>query len=418
MKTFFLRLGALSMLALSASLNSVHASSLIVLHAFHGGSDGSFPESSLIRDPAGNLYGTTNAGGGGPCNNGQGCGTVFKVLPDGTTTVLHAMNGTDGENLLSGLLRDGSNLYGTATFGGLNTCGGPTCGTVFKIAGDGTFTGLHDFSGYPTDGAQPLGALLKSASGIFFGVTQRGGGSQSCSSNLGCGTIFEINKYGPEAVRYHFLGGADGISPMGPMVSDSSGNLYGVTQSGGNSDCQCSGTIWKFAPDGTHTVLYSFSGGSDGSTPNSGLISDSAGNLYGVTAFAGNLSCSNGLGCGTVFKLAMDGTLNVLHQFSAGSDGKFPAGILAIDKKGNIFGETSSGGGNGCSGNGCGTLFEITPTGLYGVVYNFSGLSDGSSPSGGLIKGKGKVLYGVTTVGGDSTCNDGGGCGTVFKFTR
>src|SRR5579863_4531458 len=159
-------------------------------------------------------------------------------------------------------------------------------------------------------------------------------------------------------VLYAFKGGSDGAHPYAGLIEDAAGNLYGTTDDGGGTGCENScGTVFKLAPDGAETLLYSFADPSDGESP-SGLTQDPAGNLYGTTRFGGGgTSChGSGYGCGTAFKLAPDGTMTVLHVFAGGSDGDYPNGLIR-DSAGNMYGTTYDGGGSGCEmGYGCGTI--------------------------------------------------------------
>jgi uncharacterized repeat protein (TIGR03803 family) len=308
-----------------------------VLHTFTGGADGEYPYAGLIRDGKGNLYGTTGGGGS------SGLGTVFKVdtrgketvlynfrsigtgeeptadlVRDlkgnlyGTTlfghnrafgvvfeldttgkeTVLHRFSGRDGANPLAGLVRDTSgNLYGTTTVGGDNSDNG----NVFKLDKAGKYTTLYNFGGPPTDGARPQAVLVRDAAGTLYGTTRFGG-----SSNLG--TVFTLDSQGKERVVYSFAGGkTDGRNPYAGLVRDAAGNLYGTTLYGGPSN---RGTVFKVDTTGRETVLYSFTGGTDGGKPFASLVQDAAGNLYGTASIGGRLHrCFPTAGCGVVFKI-------------------------------------------------------------------------------------------------------------------
>ncbi|HEX3663850.1 MAG TPA: choice-of-anchor tandem repeat GloVer-containing protein [Rhizomicrobium sp.] len=169
--------------------------------------------------------------------------------------------------------------------------------------------------------------------------------------------------------------------------------------------------MYKLATDGTLTVLYAFSGGTDGANPSGGLIRDNAGNLYGTTV-------NGGSGWGIVFRLASDGTETTLYTFKGGSDGAVPTGGLIQDKVGNLFGTTEIGGTDtGCVfGDGCGTVFELSPDGTETQLHVFKGgTTDGGIPYVGLYERAG-YLYGTTYEGGSGSCS--GGCGTVFRLKR
>jgi uncharacterized repeat protein (TIGR03803 family) len=169
---------------------------------------------------------------------------------------------------------------------------------------------------------------------------------------LGCGTIFKLSPQGELATLHAFTGGSDGAAPDGGLIFDAAGNLYGTASAGGGGRCSggC-GVVFRLAPSGSETVLYSFTGGSDGANPTRNLILDTVGNLYGAAASAG-------LGHGVVFKLTPAGKYSVLHAFADGAnDGASPVGMV-MDKRGDLYGATF-GGGTGCGGSGCGTLFKI-----------------------------------------------------------
>jgi uncharacterized repeat protein (TIGR03803 family) len=262
-----------------------------VLYTFTGGADEAFPESGLIRDAAGNLYGTTF----GQIDQGQN-GTIFKLDKTGHLTVLHTFNQFDG-SFPNDLVRDAAgNLYGS-TF-----AGGPTDnGVVFKLDPAGTFTVLHNFAG-GADGWTPgTGALLLDALGNLFGTTYNGGTSNR-------GTIFKVDKNGTHTVLFNFIAGKGGNSPIAQnLVQDGAGNLYGTTTFGGNMACQAPfgcGVVFQLSPKGKETVLHTFAGGAaDGSSPIAGLFRDAAGNLFGTTLSGGGTAACSGSGCGVVFKL-------------------------------------------------------------------------------------------------------------------
>jgi uncharacterized repeat protein (TIGR03803 family) len=216
------------------------------------------------------------------------------------------------------------------------------------------------------------------------------------------------------AVLYHFCSQAncsDGRWPYAGLVADSSGTLYGTTGAGGLSNCRLDGcgTVFKLASDGTETVLHAFSASLDGSGPYGGLIEDSAGNLYGTTASGGSSGCGGiAYGCGTVFKVAPDGSESVLYAFNGGKDGAYPLAGLFADEKGNLYGTTEyGGGGTNCivQFGGCGTVFRISPKGKEMVLYTFSGGADGAYLQAGLVFGKRGVLAGTTAYGGNTNSN-------------
>jgi len=214
-------------------------------------------------------------------------------------------------------------------------------------------------------------------------------------------------------------GAGDGANPEAGLIADPAGNLYGTTHSGGDGGY---GTVFRLDPSGTLTVLHNFTGDSDGRYPDGGLIADAAGNLYGTTR--GELSPPPGCtrDCGTVFQLTPSGDLNVLHSFTGGSDGGTPVAGLIADEAGNLYGTTSAGGDRtNCAAqfiDGCGTVFQLDPSGTLNVLYNFTGGSDGGNPDAALIADAAGNLYGTTYGGGTGTgCIGGGACGTVFELT-
>jgi len=304
-----------------------------VLYSFAGGSsDGASPAAGLIQGSDGNFYGTTDAGGAG------GFGTVFKITPGGTETVLHSFTAnSDGAEPEASLIQgsDGT-FYGTTDIGG--TSGN---GTVFTITLTGIETVLHPFAGSSSDGSRPSAGLIQGGDGNFYGTTATGGAS-------GVGTVFKITPSGTETVLYSFAGGSsDGSHPDGGLIQGSDGNFYGTTDAGGaNGD----GTVFKITPSGTETLLYSFTGGSsDGSNPTAGLIQGTDGNLYGTTFLGG----ANGHG--TVFKITPSGTETVLHSFAGGfSDGESPEASLIQGSDGNLYGTTLDGGFSSV-----GTVFKV-----------------------------------------------------------
>jgi uncharacterized repeat protein (TIGR03803 family) len=264
----------------------LHAGKETILRSFAGTPDGEDPRSVLVRDAAGNLYGTTQYGG----TNG-GFGTVFKLDASGKLTLLHSFAGTpDGEDPYSGVLRDkAGNLYGTTQYGGAK--GG--FGTVYKLTAKGKLTLLHSFAGTP-DGVNPFAGLLMDATGNLYGTTYYGG------TNGGFGTVFKLSAKGKLTLLHSFAGMPDGQNPYARLIRDSAGNLYGTTFYGGTSGY---GSVFKLDAAGKLTILHSFTGSADGAHPIAGLILDKAGNLYGTASDGGDLNCGFS-GCGTLFKIA------------------------------------------------------------------------------------------------------------------
>lgn len=409
LRTARFALGAAFVLVLSlVATQSAQTQTYTVLYAFKGAPDGALPLAGVVRDETGNIYGTTYwAGTSQNCTGG--CGIVFKLGPDGEETVLHSFSGSpanDGSAPNAPVVLDGKgNLYGTTYQGGV----GNYQGTVFKLDSRGKEIILHSFAGPPGDGAYPfLAGLVRDEVGNFYGTTASGG------SNYLLGTIVKVDKTGKETVLYS-LGGAS-LWPFAGLARDKDGNLYGTSFGDAYSTY---GTVFRLSKVGKFTVLYTFTGGADGSRPESVLVRDRAGNLYGTTAGGGDLNCSGSAfaGCGVVFKLGPHGKFTVLHAFT-GTEGKAPRAGLVLDKMGNLYGTASEGGpyGNG-------TLFTVpfkkAPCKLT-VLHSFAGGVDGAVPYGDLVWDTAGSLYGTTAAGGDVTCITSGfgdGCGTVFKFT-
>jgi uncharacterized repeat protein (TIGR03803 family) len=315
--------------------------------------DGKEPFAGLIADKAGNLYGTTWAGGA------DGWGTVFKLTPPKpglkkwTETILHSFDKfSDGGELNQPLVMDAKgNIYGSALEGGRE--GG---GTVFKLDTMGDFTVLHNFGSEP-DGEVPSGLVVDPV-GNLYGMTGEGG-IQSCNEGSGCGVVFKLSPSGQETVLHTFTGGSDGGVPGSALVLDLSQQaLFGVTVGGGEFGC---GVVFKLDATG-ETVLYAFTCGTDGESPEE-IVQDAAGNLYGSTTQGGDLSCNPGSnGCGVVFKIDTGSNFTVLYTFDATD---FPIGPglvggLNIDNAGNLYGTTRYGGDFSCNAAGCGTVWKLS----------------------------------------------------------
>jgi uncharacterized repeat protein (TIGR03803 family) len=213
-----------------------------------------------------------------------------------------------------------------------------------------------------------------------------------------------------ESTLYSFTGSSDGMYPRGGLIRDSTGNLYGATAYGGGSGCggQGCGTVYRIDASGQEEVLYRFKGGKDGATPSGRLARDSAGSLYGTTDQGGGEGCL-GYGCGTVFKVNKAGKEQVLHRFSGGADGEMPfSSSIVLDESGNLYGTTGFGGTSGY-----GVVFKISSAGKETVLYNFAEDAKGGVPEWGVTRDAKGNLYGTTLYGGDHSCR----CGVVFKLT-
>jgi uncharacterized repeat protein (TIGR03803 family) len=318
-----------------------------VFYAFKGMPDGSTPGILLPGISGGEFYGVTSGGGA------FGYGTVFKLDRSGNEVVLYSFTGGLDGVIPNGLVLDAAGkLYGT-TYGG----GKSDMGTVFKLTPGGIETVLYSFSGMP-DGQYPNGAI-RDAAGNLYGTTSYGGPYPHCGLGYGCGIVFRISPTGGETVLHSFKG-IDGYGPLGKLIRDAQGNLYGTTNAGGSS---IYGTVFKLSPSGEEIVFYSFLGDADGELPTAGLVRDAAGNLYGTTQMGGNQgSCYEGFfysGCGIVFEVSPSGRETVLHIFS-GPDGEYPGPLTRDAWSGKLYG-TASAGGSCRSPYGCGVVFVLTP---------------------------------------------------------
>lgn len=415
------RLAIVGVFSLAAlALAPAYGQTFTILHYFPAtASDGLQPWSNLILDGEGNLYGTTLFGGS---NTSGGEGTIFKIDSSGNESLLYIFAGPDGDGAqpFGPIVRFGESLYGTTTIGSKHgDCARGGCGTIFRWTAGHT-TVLHSFDS--TEANDPTG-LTGDPLGNLYGATTYGGvGKRSgvCAPE-GCGAIFEYSQ-GQESVLYSFLGPPDGEIPNAGFVVDPSGNIYGTTEYGGAFNY---GTVFELSRSSegawSETVLYSFRGRTDGGRPVGGLIADAKGNLYGTTAQGGlKINCQNGAqgkpGCGVVYKMAKnpDGswTERPLYRFGATTgDAYQPWGNLVRDKHGNLYGVTAY------AGTEWGSVFELDTEGNEKVLHTFTG-ADGEYPASLTMDASGN-LYGVAALGGQSSTAPGcgSGCGVVFKIT-
>ena len=354
--------------------------------------DGNTPTSNLALAADGKFYGTTKVGGS-DASGAQTGGVAFQLAPDGSTyTPLYAFpaNGLNGLNPSGGVIPGGDGfLYGTTTTGG--PAGPNDHGLVFRLAQHpGTDTVLHAFG--LSEGEFSQGPMLLGSNGQLYGTND--------------GALFTLHRDGSGfSVLHTFTGtGSDGVFLSGDLVQDSPGRIYGTTQAGGSG---VYGTLYAINADGSgYTVLHPFGGApDDGGAPIGGVTLGNDGMLYGTTA-AGGASGTAGAfrsGAGTVFRMARDGSgLSLLHSFGLdAADGSAPAGRLLQAADGMFYGTTQHGGGSGCNGSGCGTVFRVAADGsAYAVVHVFSGGADGAVPYAGLTQGGDGRLYGTTQYGG------------------
>jgi hypothetical protein len=365
-----------------------------VIYSFKGGNDEGFPYSSLIFDQAGNLYGTTCGGG-----SENYYGTAYKLTPSKAgpwkIAVLHIFTGaTDGSCPRSGLIMDkAGNLYGTTTAGGnLNFCNGLGCGTVFKLSPKiqgWKETVLYAFRD-ANDGGHPYAGLIFDAAGHLYGTTLRGGPADA-------GVAFELiptsKGMWKEKVIHAFANGADGGYLNGGLIFDGAGSLYGAASEGGN---RFAGTVFKLTHNSSgweETTLYSFTSGADGGTPLAGLVIDGQGNLYGTASSGGN-------GNGLVFELTPTSsgwTENVLYSFNGNDDGRYPHAAVIFDAAGNLYGTNFYGG----TVDGTVFKLSPGSQGWSEtILYSFTGGSDGGEPEAAVVFDKLGNLYSTASVGG------------------
>jgi uncharacterized repeat protein (TIGR03803 family) len=370
------------------------AGNLSVLYSFPGaGTDllPAGPNSGVIRDSAGNLYGTTAYGGM--------AGLVYRVDSSGRETTLCRFPPSAGGTFPGALaIGPGGDLYGTTYAGGA-----ANAGVIYKVDSTGHETVLHTFTG-ATDGSSPdsQGVVLDSAGNLYGGTV--GGGI--ASGTAGFGVIYKVDSSGQQTVLHTFTGGADGGVPSG-VVRDSAGNLYGDTLLGGASGA---GGVFRLDSSGQETVLHNFTGGSDGGSPEGGVILDPGGNLYGTTLYGG------AAGYGVVYKLNPSGHETVLYSFPGGPFGALPNAGVIRDSAGNLYGTTAGGGGAAGEG-GAGLVFQLTAAGQYSVIYTFTGGADGGFPHG-VVRDAGGNLYGAVNVSTASTCafNWTSSCGIIYRL--
>jgi uncharacterized repeat protein (TIGR03803 family) len=439
------------------------------LYSFSGGSDGGYPLAGVTLDATGNIYGTTSAGG--QC----GLGVVFKLDQAGNETVLHSFSGApDGASPNSLLITDAEgNLYGTTSQGGASTnCSATGCGVVFKIDPVGNQNVLYSFVG-GIAGGSPIGGLIRDEAGTLYGITEDGG-NQDLLSGQGCGLVYKLDKFGNQSVLHTFNGGpayssitapSDGCMPMSVPIRNSQGNLTGTTPIGGslsnfgtlytlnstnysetvysfsgtnstgsspssivkgpNGDFfgttatggeRGQGAVFKLNTSGQESLLYSFTGGTDGGQPQ-GVLFDYAGNIYGTASNGGNvIACEASFpgfspACGVIFKIDVLGNQTVLHSFT-GPDGVSPNSALVSDPAGNVYGSTQQGGNEMFYGTcylGCGVIFKLSPSGTETVLHSFQGGPDGSGPSNVILDQEGN-LYGTISNSYPYSC------GYVFRM--
>jgi uncharacterized repeat protein (TIGR03803 family) len=385
---------ALTLMLWAVTAPVAQAQTFSVLYSFLGPPDGGVPYASVVEDKAHNLYGTTSWGG-----SHIHYGTVFEINSAGTETVLYSFadERIDGLDPEAPLLRDNAGaLFGTSVGGGP-----ADAGLVFKVDSAARETILHRFAGGTKDGCDPYGGLIEDISGNLYGTTY------ACGT-FGHGTVFKLSKKGKETVLHSFAGAiTDGAYPYyGNLLMDKRGTLYGVTWEGGSPKCNdgyypgC-GVVYKLSKSGKLTLLYSFTGETNGCYPVGTLAMDKAGTLYGVAGGCGSSQF------GTVWKLSKKGTETILHNFAGGTtDGAYPSAGVVLDANGNLYGETFNGGAyNG------GTVYRLSKGITLTLLHSFDPYSeDGLAPCGGVLRDAKGGLYGITSWLGN------GGYGTVWSY--
>lgn len=346
-----------------------------------------------------------------------------------TYEAIHQFNGYNGSFAVGSLVADSAgNFYGVTSedYGETGHCGDFGCGNVFKLyqtsSGGWASTNLHSFKGGTTDGTSPQAGLAFDSAGNLYGTTWEGG-------LYGFGTVYELSPNGSGgwdySVIYNFGANfADGEGPQSTLTVDAAGNLYGSTISGGNG----SGVVYELSLGSgiwTESPLYTL-GGSEGSWPRGTMVFDAAGNLYGTTVYGGNLSDCGGSGCGTVFELSPSGsgswTPSTLYAFTGKSDGSLPwyAGVI-LDSAGNLYGTTGAGGHDSQCTGGCGVVYELSPDGSGGwteTTIHSFTGSDGTPGTGGAWPVYNLTFDGSGNLYGVSKRGGTAGEGVVYKLSQ
>jgi uncharacterized repeat protein (TIGR03803 family) len=391
---------------------AAQAQTFTVLHSFSG-ADGAGPEAHLTLDNAGNIYGTASSDGD---NDG---GTAFKLSKRNGSwifAVLHDLYQNPVDDAAHGMIfAPGGILYGST-----RSAGGLGLGTIFGLRPPATFcasvscpwteTVIYPFQG-GSDGCGP-GDIIFDHTGNIFGAAS----DNLCAS---WGTVYELTPSGGNWTNnlLYTFSGQDGALPAdAALAMDTSGNLYGTTDytRGSGFSYYGFGTVYQLANSGsgwTHTTLHTFTDTPDGAYPEGGVIVDGSGDLFGVTPRGGDFAA------GTVFELTPGSgnwAFNIIYSFT-GVAGCGPSAPLTMDSAGNLYGVTSCGGDYGR-----GTVFKLAPSGpgwIYSTLYAFTGGSDGSHPSAGVVLDASGNIYGTARGGGNHNDCNGEGCGVVWEIT-
>lgn len=367
--------------------HSAHAQTFQVIHTFTG-PDGALPKAGLTIDRGGKLYGTTFAG-----HEGSGWGGVYQLRQHNSAWIYASIHVFDGQPLDRVVFGPNNTLYGTSPSNLVSYHNGyifnlaPPLNVCTIVNCSWNATVVYGFPG-GANGATPKGAaLVFDSAGNMYGTTSAGG--------TGNGVVYQLTPQGTQTPIYTFAGTPDGATPYSGVILDSAGNFYGVTTAGGAAG---DGAVYELSPNGgggwTEQVIYSFTGGNDGSSPTGGLILDHAGNLYGSTANGG----ANG--GGTVFELSPNGgswQYNLVYSFSGGANCG-PWAELSMDPANNLYGTTL------CDGaNSDGNVWELVKgngTWTYTSLHDFTGGNDGRSPYSNVTFDSAGNLYGTASTGG------------------
>jgi uncharacterized repeat protein (TIGR03803 family) len=371
---------------------SAQGQTYTILHTFNG-ADGGQSDATPVLDAAGNLYGTAPNGGQ------HGYGVVYKLDTSGNITILHHFTGgADGARTYAPVIFDpAGNLYGTTQAGGKFGYG-----TVFKLDAAGNVTTLHDFEQPAFGVGAPTGGLYRGAAGYLFGVATMGG-------RFGFGSIFRVDVQGHYFVLHEFAGPPDdGANPQGRLLRDAALNFYGTASHGGTNDY---GLVFKLDAAGNYSVLHYFSTATGGIFPVGSLMADPAGHLFGTTWEGGTAvqTCPSPgpnevPGCGVVYKLNTDGTIAARSLDS--STGRNPYAGLVRDAAGNMYGTTYLG-----ESRGAGAVFKLDTHGKFTILHVFGSMNgDGANPSSGVVMDAFGNLYGTTRWGGT-------GDGVIYSIT-
>ncbi len=398
---------AVFVLMLVAMVVDSHAQTVTPLVIFDGFNGGQPYQGLLVQGTEGSFYGTTELGGKSSGCGQEGCGTLFGMTAKGVLST-KSFNSTDGNVPRSGVVRGIDGGY----FGTTNGGGAYGQGTVFMVTPSGQLTTIYSFcaqTGCP-DGLNPYGTVILGVDGNFYGTTYSGGSN-------GGGTVFTITPDGVLTTLYSFCSAADcadGDDLTSGLVQGLNGDLYGATQDGGRFTKECPagcGTVFRITPKGTLTTVHRFNG-RDGRRPFGALIVDNEGNLYGSAFAGGDLTCNPPAGCGVIYKITASGIVTTLHTFENSGDGIGPGAGLVLATDGNLYGATT---GVESRIFNSGTLFQITPQGILTTLYNFSSAT-GTDPTSPLMQATDGSFYGTTLYGGDLSCAQGSGCGSIYKL--